>query len=102
MIYDLAVERSTRPSGWVIKTVEDLADVVGGGTPETGNPDYWNPPEIPWVTPSDITSCIDTTLYQTERSISQAGLRNSSASLLPKGATLLTSRATIGECRLGG
>src|SRR5207245_937206 len=41
-------------------------------------------------------------LLRTERSISGCGLRNSSATLLPTGTTLLTSRATVGECRIAG
>jgi type I restriction enzyme S subunit len=102
MIYDLAVESSARPLDWVIKELSALADVVGGGTPDTGNSEYWNPPEVAWATPTDITACDDTVLSKTERSISQAGLNNCSAALLPIDATLLTSRATIGECRLAG
>jgi type I restriction enzyme S subunit len=102
MIYDLAVERSARPMDWTVETLADLADVVGGGTPETGVPDYWNPPDIPWVTPTDITACATAVLTDTERAISEAGLHNSSATLLPPNTTLLTSRATIGECRLAG
>jgi type I restriction enzyme S subunit len=102
MIYDLPVEKSVRPSDWTVETVARLADVVGGGTPDTSNPDYWNPPEIPWVTPSDITSCVGSVLMRSERAISVAGLHESSATMLPKNTTLLTSRATIGECRLAG
>lgn len=102
MIYDLAVEGSARPSDWVVNTLAELADVVGGGTPDTGNSEYWNPPEVAWATPTDITACIGTVLTRTERAISNAGLRNCSATLLPRDATLLTSRATIGECRLAG
>jgi type I restriction enzyme S subunit len=102
MIYNLPVETSGRPADWVVKPLADIAKVVGGGTPDTGNPEYWNPPEIPWVTPTDITKCSGPVLEKTERGISQAGLRDSSATPLPVGATLLTSRATIGECRLAG
>lgn len=102
MIYNLAVEKSARPQGWTIQPLKQLADIVGGGTPETGVPDYWNPPEIPWVTPTDITACPEPVLTQTERAISQSGLRDSSATMLPVGTTLLTSRATVGECRLAG
>jgi len=102
MIYNLPVEKSARPEGWTIQPLKQLADIVGGGTPETGVPDYWNPPEIPWVTPTDITACREPVLTRTERAISQSGLRDSSATMLPVGTTLLTSRATVGECRLAG
>ncbi len=102
MIYDLPLERSARPVDWSVVTLRQLADVIGGGTPDTGVDEYWNPPEIPWVTPSDITSCEEPILMRTERAISPSGLGNSSAALLPVNTTLLTSRATVGECRLAG
>jgi type I restriction enzyme S subunit len=102
VIYDLPVESSARPSDWVIKPVKELADVVGGGTPDTGVAEYWSPPQYQWVTPTDISNCDDPVLYKAERQISEAGLKGSSATLLPIGTTLLTSRATIGECKLAG
>ena len=102
MIYDLPVESSARPSDWDIKPLKELADVVGGGTPDTGVAEYWNPPEHQWVTPTDISNCDGPVLYRAERQISAAGLRDSSATLLPIGTTLLTSRATIGECKIAG
>jgi type I restriction enzyme, S subunit len=102
MIYDLLVEYSARPDSWSVVAIDDLADVVGGGTPDTNVPGYWNPPEIPWVTPTDITASADPELLRTERSVSKAGLKNSSATILPIGTTLLTSRATVGECRIAG
>jgi type I restriction enzyme S subunit len=102
VIYELPVESSARPADWIVQSLAQLADVVGGGTPDTSVPKYWNPPEIPWVTPTDITACSEPVLTRAERAISADGLRNSSAALLPVGSTLLTSRATIGECRLAG
>src|ERR1700676_1938197 len=102
MIYDLPLEKSARPPDWIVQSLNQLADVAGGGTPETGVAEYWHPAEILWVTPTDITSCSGNVLTRTERGISQSGLRESSANLLPVGTTLLTSRATVGECRLAG
>jgi len=102
VIYDLPVENSARPADWVVQPLKQLADVTGGGTPETGVSEYWDPPEVLWVTPTDISACREPILTETERAISQSGLRESSATLLPVGTTLLTSRATVGECRLAG
>jgi type I restriction enzyme S subunit len=102
VIYNLPVETSARPSDWVIKPLKELADVVGGGTPDTGVAEYWNPPEHLWVTPTDISKCDSPILHKAERHVSAAGLKNSSAALMPIGTTLLTSRATIGECKLAG
>ena len=96
MIYDLLVDRSAKPRDWRVVAIRDLADVFGGGTPDTDVPAYWNPPEVPWVTPTDITASTEPVLLHTERSISLEGLKTSSAALLPVGTTLLTSRATVG------
>lgn len=102
MIYDLPVEKSAKPQDWKIETIAGIADVVGGGTPDTNVPEYWSPPDVPWVTPTDITASPGPILLRTARCISQAGLDNCSATLLPVSTTLLTSRATIGECRIAG
>lgn len=74
-----------------------LADIISGGTPDSGNVDYWNG-DIPWVTlvdlpPSDYVSRIS----DTQRKITQKGLSTSSAKMLPAGSVLVSSRATIGR-----
>lgn len=102
MIYDLPLRESAQPENWIAQPLRKLADVIGGGTPETEVPEYWHPAQIPWVTPTDISACRERVLTRTERAISELGLRESSATLLPIGTTLLTSRATVGECRLAG
>ena len=84
---------------WHDQRIDELADIVSGGTPSREVPEYWGG-EVAWVTPSDITKCQGNYLSVTEEKISQLGLRNSSAKMLPKGAVLFTSRATIGESRL--
>jgi type I restriction enzyme, S subunit len=87
--------------GWEEKRLGELAEIVSGGTPKTGEPAYWNG-GIKWCTPTDITSCQGKYLVDTERSISQLGLNSSGARLLPAGALLLCSRATIGELKIAG
>ena len=64
-------------------------------------PGFWNG-KILWCTPTDITSCSTKYIYTTESKITESGLKASSATLLPKGALLLCSRATIGEVRIAG
>jgi len=86
-------------SEWLELPLELLADISSGGTPSRANPLFWDG-DIPWVTPSDITACKTNYLFDTSNSISQKGLISSSARLLPEGALLLTSRATIGELRI--
>lgn len=73
----------------------DVAEVLGGGTPSTKNKTYWNG-DIPWITPRDLSSHIDTYIETGNRKITEAGLKNSSAKLLPTGAVIFSSRAPIG------
>jgi type I restriction enzyme S subunit len=86
---------------WKVKRLGDLAEIVSGGTPKTTEPAYWNG-GIKWCTPTDITGCMSKYVRETERTISRLGLQSSGASLLPAGALLLCSRATIGEVRIAG
>jgi type I restriction enzyme S subunit len=82
--------------GWRNKPIRELAEIVSGGTPSTTISDYWNG-NIIWVSPTDITGQKCKYLTTSERRITQLGLAKSTAVLLPKGAILLCSRATIGE-----
>lgn len=86
-------------SEWVESPLAELANIVSGGTPSRDVPAYWGG-EIPWVTPTDITACRTNYLEQTEDTISKQGLLGSSAKLLPAGAILLTSRASIGLSKI--
>lgn len=81
---------------WKSYTVGELVDVIGGGTPSTQNPDYWDG-DIYWLTPTEINSKY---VHSSNRKITFDGVRNSSAKLLPKGALLLTTRATLGACSI--
>lgn len=75
--------------------IRDIGKVVGGGTPATGISDYYDG-TVPWITPKDLSSGEFKYIYRGERNISESGLENSSAKLLPKGTVLMTSRAPIG------
>ena len=86
-------------SDWIESELQDLAIITSGGTPSRNDPSLWNG-GIPWVTPTDITSCKTNYLYDTEETISPLGLASSSASMLPEGSLLFTSRATIGEMKI--
>lgn len=82
-------------SRWKIYKVGDIAQIIGGGTPSTSNPSNWNG-DIPWLTPRDLTGYTNVYISKGERNITNEGLKNSSARMLPKGSVLLTSRAPIG------
>jgi len=78
---------------WQSKTLGEIGEFIGGGTPSTTNEEYWNG-EINWFTPTEIKNdYVDNSL----RKITQQGLQKSSAKLLPVGTILLTTRATIGD-----
>lgn len=80
---------------WRTARLEDVAQVFGGGTPSRTEQSYFGG-GIAWATPTDITKLDQLYISQTKETVSEEGLRNSSTKLLPAGAVLLTSRATIG------
>ena len=84
------------PAGWDWWTFDHVCDAIGGGTPKTSKPEYWNDGDILWYTPTDITrnSCL--ALLDSATKITEAGLRGSSAKMLPAGTVLMTSRASVG------
>jgi type I restriction enzyme, S subunit len=87
------------PESWRLKQFYEIGKIVGGGTPDTINPRYWNG-KIPWAVPTDISPLKNIYINKTERYISEEGLEKSSARLLPIGTVLVTTRATIGECAI--
>lgn len=82
-------------ANWNKLKVSEIADVIGGGTPSTNVLEYWGN-DVPWLTPKDLSSYDKRYISKGNRSLSEEGLRNSSARMLPKGSILLTSRAPIG------
>lgn len=88
-------ELGALPADWDIKRVGDALELKGGSTPSTNEDEYWNG-KIPWAVPTDITKLKSKYIMETSRKITNEGLSNCSATLLPKGSILLTSRATIG------
>ena len=80
---------------WRTALLEDVAQVLGGGTPSRTEQSYFGG-GIAWATPTDITKLDRLYICETKETVSEEGLRNSSTKLMPAGAVLLTSRATIG------
>ena len=78
---------------WKEKKIIDIATIIGGGTPDTTVPDYWNG-DVQWFTPTELKSKYT---QKSLRTITQKGLKDSSAKILPIGALLLSSRATVGD-----
>ena len=82
---------------WSSKRLSDIAEVVGGGTPDTTDSTLWNG-GIQWFTPTEVGH--SKYVSMSARTISQLGLQKSSAKILPAGSILLSSRATVGECSI--
>ena len=82
---------------WSVKRLSDIAEVVGGGTPDTTDSTLWNG-DIQWFTPTEVGH--SKYVSMSVRTISQLGLQKSSAKILPAGSILLSSRATVGECSI--
>ncbi|RHJ59023.1 restriction endonuclease subunit S [Ligilactobacillus salivarius] len=79
---------------WKYKKLGEIADIISGGTPDTTKHDYWNG-SINWYTPAEVGNKIF--VSDSQRKITNIGLENSSAKILPVGTVLFTSRAGIGK-----
>ena len=84
-----------RGLGWKTKTLLETCGVVNGGTPKTGVPEYWDGNHR-WITPAEMGKRLSPYVSDTERTITDLGLRNSSAQMLPPHSVILSSRAPIG------
>lgn len=84
------------PKGWSVASIGDVAEIVGGSTPSTKEPAYWDDGVHHWATPKDLSALATPVIAMTERKITDEGLRQISSGLLPVGTVLLSSRAPIG------
>ncbi len=89
------------PLGWLPQTFRETIDIIGGGTPKTSNPDFWNG-TIPWFSVVDAPAASDVFVIDTEKHITKAGLNGSSTKLLPAGTTIISARGTVGRLALIG
>ena len=89
------------PKEWPPRTFRETIDMIGGGTPKTSNPDFWNG-TIPWFSVVDAPTASDVFVIDTEKHITEAGLKGSSTKLLPTGTTIISARGTVGRLALTG
>ena len=82
--------------GWQSKTLGEVCEVMNGGTPKTGVPEYWDGKHL-WITPAEMGKRSSPYSDDTERKITDRGLQNSSARMLPPHSVILSSRAPIGH-----
>lgn len=90
-----------KPEGWDTHPISKLLTIIGGGTPKTSIDEYWHG-EIPWFSVVDTPNTGDVFVVTTEKSITDTGLQNSSARLIPKGTTIITARGTVGNIAISG
>ena len=86
---------NARPE-WKQGTICDLGAVIGGSTPSKSKPEYYTDSGIAWITPKDLSVNKSKFIYHGENDITELGLKNSSASIMPEGTVLFSSRAPIG------
>lgn len=94
--FQLSEELGWIPEGWEVSTIGKETETVGGGTPSTKNPDFWEGGEFPWVTPKDFSTLQDKVLLSSSRYLTKEGLQKVSSGLLPVGTVLMSSRAPVG------
>lgn len=75
--------------------LSEIMDIIGGGTPKTSKPEYWNG-DIPWLSVKDFNNDYRY-VYETEKTITQAGLDNSSTKMLKRNDSIISARGTVGE-----
>ena len=86
---------NTNPK-WHIGTIADLGEIVGGSTPSKAHSEYYTKHGIAWITPKDLSVDKSKFITHGEIDITQVGLKNSSAKIMPRGTVLFSSRAPIG------
>lgn len=87
--YDASIDKQSFTS---------LIRVLGGGTPKTGNLEYWNG-AIPFFTPKDVG---EPYTFHTEKNLTEAGLNNCNSRLYPINTSFVTARGTVGKVSLAG
>jgi type I restriction enzyme S subunit len=89
------------PKEWDVVPLKAIGEIKSGGTPARSVPTFWGG-NIPWATPTDLTSLKGKYLRSTKEFITNQGLIGSAATLLPIGSLLVTTRATIGAIAIAG
>ena len=84
------------PEDWEIICLGSGIEIIGGGTPKTSNPEYWNG-DISWISVTDFGN--GRWINQTEKHITEKGLNESSTKILHKGQIIISARGTVGEIR---
>ena len=84
------------PERWCVGKLEDIGDIIGGGTPSKAVAEYYTKNGIAWITPKDLSVSHSKFTSKGETDITELGYKNSSAKIMPRGSVLFSSRAPIG------
>ena len=86
--------------GWSYYSLSKVTTIVLGTTPSSSNPDYWDG-DIKWITPAELN---DDSFYvfDSERHISEAGVRSTALKPFPEGTVIFSTRAPIGKTAIAG
>ena len=82
--------------GWRFVRLDEIGEIIGGGTPDTSKSEYWTNGRIAWITPADMGTLKSKYISHGARNITEKGLASSSARMMPKGSIIFSSRAPIG------
>lgn len=89
------------PKSWEVKPFSIFCDIIGGGTPKTSQPAYWDG-NIPWFSVVDTPPKGSVFVIETEKNITSKGLKESSARLISAGTTIISARGTVGNLAIAG
>jgi type I restriction enzyme S subunit len=100
-VHHYFVDRFGVPEGWTEVRLREVADIVGGGTPDSAEPRFWDG-DIPWLTPTEMTALRGRFATTSERKITRLAVDSSNCRLLPPGSLVLSTRGTIGNIVIAG
>ena len=89
------------PEGWEVKALSSVCTLVGGGTPKRSESAYWGG-DVPWYSVKDAPSDGEIWVINTSERITDQGLANSAARIVPKGCTVISARGTVGKLAMAG
>jgi type I restriction enzyme S subunit len=89
------------PEGWEVKALSSVCTLVSGGTPKRSESTYWGG-DVPWYSVKDAPGDGEIWVISTAERITQEGLANSAARVVPKGCTIISARGTVGKLAMAG
>ena len=89
------------PEGWEMKALSSVCTLIGGGTPKRSESAYWGG-DVPWYSVKDAPRDGEIWVINTSERITDHGLANCAARIVPKGCTIISARGTVGKLAMAG